>query len=125
MILERGGPRSVVVLAHSRLHRRRTDHLIAGHMPDPFGPEAAAHRIQLAIRQWAMIFERGGPRSVVSLAHDVPQNPFWLSRSFQAAIAAAFAVGRSIFQAINGCPNIALTTRPPVTASNSLSASGR
>src|SRR5262245_54346714 len=72
-----------------------------------------------------MIFERSGARSVVGLAHDVPQNPFWLSRSFQAAIAAAFAGGRSIFQAINGCPNIALTTRPPVTAPISSSRSSR
>src|SRR5262249_42964493 len=64
-------------------------------------------------------------RSDVGLAHDVPQNPFWLSRSFQAAIAAAFAGGRSIFQAINGCPNIALTTRPPVTAPISSSRSSR
>src|SRR5262245_62246517 len=72
-----------------------------------------------------MIFERSGARSVVGLAHDVPQNPFWLSRSFQAAIAAAFAGGRSRFHAINGCPNIALTTRPPVTPSISSSRNSR
>src|SRR5215475_4595612 len=32
---------------------------------------AAAHRIQLGIRTWAMIFECGGLRSVVGLAHDL------------------------------------------------------
>jgi hypothetical protein len=38
---------------------------------DKLAPGAAAHRVQLAIRERALIFERGGPRSVVGLAHDL------------------------------------------------------
>jgi len=56
--------------------------------------EAAGHRIQLAIGERAMVCERAviEVRSIVGLAHDVPQNPFCLSRLFQAAIAAAKAI---------------------------------
>src|SRR6478672_10418954 len=62
--------------------------------------------------------------SVVGLAHDVPQYPFCLSRSFHAAMAAAFAGWRLISRAINGWIS-AGTTRPPVTCASSSSRNSR
>jgi hypothetical protein len=53
---------------------KRLDDLVDGATRNHVVPKrtvvrSAAHRIQLAIRERTVIFERGGPRSVVALAH--------------------------------------------------------
>src|SRR5215813_6804428 len=62
---------------------------------------AAAHRIQLGIRKWAMIFECGGLRSVVGLAHDLlhpssADHPSLLRPNWRNAVAATVVL-------VHGC----------------------
>jgi hypothetical protein len=71
---------------------------------------AAGHRIQLAIREAVVIFERGDVRSVVGLAHGV-------------AASRSLIIENSECSTRSVAPEYPINQKPPVTASNSLSAS--